>query len=420
MILDPVRLAVIGCEGYSLQWIKRLLSVPDSASLIAVSAVDPTSPGANYCRSHGVRVVGSITELLAIEEIEVVVNPTPIHLHQPVTMQCLEAGRQVWLEKPAVATVQAFDELREFVSSHDRAVPVCFNSLYTRLTQDLKRELVEGVYGRVVRVKGIGSWIRTSAYFGRNNWAGRLRAEGHWILDGDLNNVFAHVLCNNLFFAGTNQAALADLDQIEAELYRCNGMACQDTSCVRIMTREGVEILSYLTLSAPREIAPLTVIETERATIFFEDFSRIRIAWQDGAVEERECYQEHRMEMIAHLCRAHRLGTPYIGELRLLRPFTEAVNGAFESSGVVHEVPSTHLELEHIDQGSHHRVIQLDLLMQEAFAANALFSEMGVSWARKGSPFSLQNYQSFPQRFREESDDVVSDATARQNLSAET
>ena len=434
MILEPVSLAVIGCEGYSLQWIKRLLSVPDFATLRAVSAVDLQSPGAQFCRQQGLIVVGSVGELLAVEPVEVVVNPTPIHLHMAVTIQCLKAGRQVWLEKPAVATVQDFDALLREVESHGRAVPVCYNSLFSKLTQDLKQELVAGTYGRIRRIKGIGSWIRTSAYFGRNNWAGRLRADGHWILDGDLNNAFAHVLCNNLFFAGTAQETLGELEEIQAELYRCNALSSEDTSCARIVTREGVEVLTYLSLAAPCEIAPLTLIEAERARIYFEDFSRIRILRDDGTVEVRESYQEHRIEMIAHLCRAHRLGRPYIGNLAALRPFTEAVNGVFESSGVVHAVaprpplawpaavhavPAPYLRCEEIDAGSHYRVPELDQIMRDAFEANALFSELGVPWARAGTRFAMKNYASFPQRFHEETADAGRQDLAPGDLPAE-
>ena len=37
---------------------------------------------------------------------------------------------------------------------------------------------------------------------------------------------------------------------------------------------------------------------------------------------------------------------------------------------------------------------------KQAYEANALFSEIGVPWARRSEPFSTENYTQFPVRFR--------------------
>lgn len=400
MVLTPVNIAIIGCTGYAFQLIKRTLTVPHSCVLVAVVSLDPESPQERFCREHGVRIFSSVEDLLAFGQFEAVMNPTPIHLHAAITKRCLEAGYPVWLEKPPVAAVQELDELLSVVDTHGLPVAVCFNSLYSHLTQNLKRQLVAGRFGKVKRIKGTGAWIRRSDYFNRNDWAGCLRKDDQWVLDGDLNNPFAHVLCNSLYFAAQTQHALADPATVEAELYRCNDIESGDTSCVRIITRDGVEIVNYLTLGPEHESAPETIIETERAQITYSDFHRLVIHFEDGYREEHQAYTEDRIQMIEHLCRAFRTGEPYQGSLEMMRPFTVAVNCAFDSAQRIVAVPREHQTFANEGGMIRRGIVGINDIMTRAFAQGVLYSEMGIPWAVAGHRLDATNYHSFPSRFR--------------------
>lgn len=399
MILEPVKIAVIGCGGYAFQLIKRILSVPSSGVITAVASRDLTSAGAQYCRQKGIAVFGTVEELLDYGQFEVVINPTPIHLHSSLTEQCMEVGFPVWLEKPPVATVQELDHLQAVAEAAGMPVAVCFNSLFSHLVQELKQDLVSGRYGEIRQVKGIGAWIRTSAYFGRNSWAGRVKMDGQWILDGDLNNPFAHVLCNNLYLAGNGRNFLAEPAKVEAELYRCNDIESEDTSCLRIVTKDGIEIIDYLTLSPNREIPPRTVIETEKALITFENFAKLKIEFHDGSVEQHEAYKEDRIDMLEHLCRAFRTGKPYLGTLDMMRPFTVAVNGAFDSAGSIHAIPSEFRNEDETAGVSRRSIKDIEQIMEDAFQSNSLYSEIGVPWAKGSLKVDTSDYTLFPTRF---------------------
>ena len=230
MLAEPVKIGLTGCDGYAFQLIIRMQTTPLHAKITGVAALDLHSEGATYCRAHGIPVFPSIGELLAEGDLEVVVNPTPIHLHAKITKQCLAAGFPVWVEKPPVATVQELDDLAAAARAAGLPVAVCFNALHSFRAQQLKAELVAGKYGRIRRVKSLGAWARTEAYFCRNDWAGKLKVDDQWVLDGDINNPLAHVVCNGLFFAGRQPAALAHPATVEAEVYRANPIESEDTS----------------------------------------------------------------------------------------------------------------------------------------------------------------------------------------------
>lgn len=400
MINEPVKIGVIGCGGYAFQLIKRIMSVSQSGTITAVTSRNLNSAGAQYCRERGIRVFQTVEELLAFGQFEAVVNPTPIHLHAPITKLCLAAGFPVFMEKPPVATVQELDDLNVAAQAVGLPVAVCFNSLFCYLVQQLKKELLANRFGQVHRIKGIGAWNRTDAYFSRNSWAGKVQQNGQWILDGDINNPFAHVLCNNLFFAGSKQHALANPLTVEAELYRCNEIESEDTSCLRVISREGVEVLTWLTLGSKTEIAPRTVIETEKAVITFEDFKRLKIEFHDGSVEEHEAYQEDRIEMILHLCHAIRTGERFWSDLEMVRPFTVVINSAFESAGTIFPIPNKYISRVKVGDATQFTIEGVVDVMKKAFEANALFSELDVPWARKSEVFNAENYTEFPVRFK--------------------
>ncbi|MFA5687608.1 MAG: Gfo/Idh/MocA family oxidoreductase [Kiritimatiellales bacterium] len=396
---EPVKIGVIGCGSYAFQLIKRVLSIPFNCTVTAVTSRDLDSAGVQYCRERGIHVFQTIDELLNYGRFDVVMNPTPIHLHASITKQCLAAGFPVWMEKPPVATVQELDELNQFATSVRLPVAVCFNALYAGLVQQLKKELLDGRFGKIRRVKSIGAWIRTDAYFNRNSWAGKIKQGGQWILDGDINNPFAHGLCNNLFFAGAQQNALAEPEIVEAELYRCNDIESEDTSCLRILTRNGIEAMNWFTLGSKTEIPLRTVIETEKALITFSDLKDLKIEFADGRIEMHEAYQENRIEMLQHLCRTVRGEEMLYCDLAMTRPFTVTVNSAFESAGTICTVPEQYLRRINVGDTIQTVIDGIAGIMEQAFEANALFSEINVSWAVQSKKFHTENYKQFPVRF---------------------
>ena len=368
--------------------------------LVAAMSPDLNSPGAAACRAYGIPVYDRVDALLEAGGFDVVVNATPIPVHADLCRQCLASGYSVWMEKPPTATIQELDDLIAFSDSLGLQVAVCFNWLYSHLIQELKAELVAGRYGAVRRVKGLGAWTRSAHYFTRSTWAGKLRLGEHWVLDGTLNNPFAHVVCNGLFFAGTDLRALAEPATVEAELYRANNIESEDTSCLRVMTRENVELITHLTL-APDEpdLAPTTVIETDDAVIQLVDFRSVFIHWRDGRSEVRQSYRRNRTEMFQRLCRSFRLGDRYLCDLAMCRPFTVTINAAFDAGGDIVPIPGTEL-MHHDRDGVPTVAVQgINEHVRRAHECGALFSEIGVPWARPGEKQIIGDYAAFPVRF---------------------
>jgi predicted dehydrogenase len=399
MKMRQVQLGIIGCSGYAYELIKRLWTIPRNARLVCVAAIDVDPRFTEGNRRNGTKVFTNVDEMLdyAKGRCDAILNPTPIHMHAIMAEKCLRAGFPVLMEKPPVATIQDLDYLVGLSKELKLPIAVCFNSIYSFAVQQLKAELLEGKYGAIKRIRSIGGWVRTDTYFNRNNWAGKLRVDGGWVLDGTINNPLAHLLADCLFFAAPEHRQLAAPVSVQAELYRGHAIESEDTASLRVINEEGIEIIGNFSLCPENEITPSTIIETEQAEIEFVDFAEMHIHYRNGNIVHRESYKENRIEMFEHLCQALNEKSEFLCDLEMCRPFTLSVNAAFDSSGPPRKVPEQFLSREPC-AGSIKTVIKgLDAAMIKAHRAGCLLSEIGVPWAKAGTVVDTRSYTEFPE-----------------------
>lgn len=95
------------------------------------------------------RSYGSYEEMLADPEIEAVYNPLPNHLHVPLTVQAMDAGKHVLCEKPIALTA---DEAQALVAAQARTGKIVAEAFMVRHHPQWQRarELVQsGALGTV-------------------------------------------------------------------------------------------------------------------------------------------------------------------------------------------------------------------------------------------------------------------------------
>jgi predicted dehydrogenase len=397
-----VKLAMIGAGGYAFNLIKWIWGIPDKIEIVAVTSNPKRqSSGRAACQEKGIPVYDDIDHLLpnVKGKADVIYIPTPIQTHFELAQKCIDAGFSIFLEKPPVATVQDMDALMEYVAKkgHSQRVPIGFQSLYSSLVQELKKRIVEKRYGKVKRIKAMAGWPRLDTYYSRSMWAGKIKADSDWVLDGTINNPLAHAFANELYFASDKAGQMAQLASIEAELYHGHDIESEDTSSVRVITDEGVEILFNTSLCSDARMDPMIVIECEKATIEYFNYKEVTITGSDGGVEKLADDSEPRANMLKSMAESFTNGKPYLVPLEMCRPFTLVVNGAFESSGQINAIDKEYISRVKQEDGDVKTVIaDIDNILKTAHQQGKLFSEVGAKWAKKGKKFDLKGYKKFP------------------------
>src|SRR6266481_4952707 len=156
-----------------------------------------------------VRIVRSVDELLAIAEIQLVVIATPNETHYPFARQCLEAGRDVVVDKPFTTTLEEAVSLVRLAKETGRLLTVYQNRRYDGDFQAIRQLAEAGKLGRIVRFESAYDRFRPQLKPGA--WREATRPGS-----GILFDIAPHLIDHALVLFGLPEAVTADV-RIERE-----------------------------------------------------------------------------------------------------------------------------------------------------------------------------------------------------------
>lgn len=394
----------VGIGGYGFQLLKMIMQLHSHYKIIGVAEPTGSGPdGRALCLSADIPVYDSLVSLLnhVGHQADVAIIPTPIHTHRPIALQCLAAGLHCFVEKPPVATIQELDELADASSRAQREVAVLFQHLHSGAIQRIKHAIMSSEFGRIRRIRALGAWIRLDDYF-QSPWKGRIKVGEDWVLDGTLQNPFAHLLSGALYLASGQPGTMAEPAQVRAELYHAHAIEGEDLSCAHILLNNGIEVFFHATTAAEYRIEPQLEIETDQGQLHLDDFREASFIDKEG---RRSClwsagegYQVHHdMLMENHDALVQGVDLPV--PLEACRPFTVAVNAAFESAGPPRPIPSGELLRRPEGNSVKTEIRGINHVLLEASRDCRLLSELGLKWASETSTFEVGEYRTFPRRF---------------------
>lgn len=180
----PVGIAVVGTGGFATSVLLPRLAVLSSASLVATVSGRGLSAKHAATRFGAQRVAANLDEVLAMDDVEAVVIATRHDSHAALAVKALQAGRHVFIEKPAAISQPQLDELDAAVRASDRVVMVGFNRRFAPFAKEVKALFAKRRAGLMMLARinaGMipqGHWIHEPLEGG-----GRIIGEGCHFLD---------------------------------------------------------------------------------------------------------------------------------------------------------------------------------------------------------------------------------------------
>ena len=110
--MDFVRWGILSTANIGVKHVIPALQQSKWAKVIAISSRNPEQAGEIAAQLNIDKSYGSYEALLADDEIDAIYNPLPNHLHVPMTMKALEAGKHVLCEKPIAMNLNEAEALQ--------------------------------------------------------------------------------------------------------------------------------------------------------------------------------------------------------------------------------------------------------------------------------------------------------------------
>jgi predicted dehydrogenase len=158
----PVGVGVIGAGVISGEYLRNLTTVP-ALSVRFVADLD-TDRAKTQADAFAVPGSGTVAELLAREDIEIVVNLTIPAVHVEVGLQILRAGKHVWSEKPVAMDRESGRLLLEEAKRRGLRVACAPDTVLGSGLQTGLRAIAEGQIGQpltalaIMQAPGPESW----------------------------------------------------------------------------------------------------------------------------------------------------------------------------------------------------------------------------------------------------------------------
>lgn len=100
------------------------------------------------------RGVKDFRELLQISSIDAVFIATPCHLHKEMAIAAIEAGKDIYLEKPMAITPEDNRAIVDAARNSGSIIQVGFNGRYGKLNTEVLRRIHSGAIGKLLFLRG--------------------------------------------------------------------------------------------------------------------------------------------------------------------------------------------------------------------------------------------------------------------------
>lgn len=302
---------------------------------------------------------------------------TPIPTHTDLALAAARRGVHLLLEKPPAATFADFTRMSEGVREAGTACQIGFQSFGSHAVPAIRELVADGAIGAVRGIGAAGAWVREEAYYRRAPWAGRRRLGGADVVDGVLTNPLAHAVATALELADRGTAA--DVANIETELFRAHDIEADDTSSLRVTTTDGLTVTVCVTLCAERAAEPYVVVHGDRGRITFW-YKQDRVLLQRAGHGPEETVHG-RTDLLENLAAHLDHGTPLLVPPHRTGAFMRVVE-AVRTGAEPTALPADAWYSEPATQGPRRVVKGIDAVVDAGADSLALFSELGVPWAR--------------------------------------
>jgi predicted dehydrogenase len=174
-----IKVAIIGTGSISPAHIEGYLKFPERCEIIALCDIVPEK-----CEKikekfglDNAIIFDSHEELIENSDFDLASICTPPFCHAKIAIDCLNAGKNVLVEKPMAASLQECDEMIAAAKTSGKILSAVAQNRFRTSVWNLKKVLDNGMIGKIVHVQVDSHWWRGHSYYDLW-WRGTWEKEG--------------------------------------------------------------------------------------------------------------------------------------------------------------------------------------------------------------------------------------------------
>ncbi len=232
--------------GIGENHVRALITLPDRFRVVTVCALEQDQASRIAALAPGARTDSDIAKVLNDPDVDLVVNGLPPHLHCPVTLDALAAGKHVVCEKPMALSIRDAVRMRDAALSADRVLAPVFQYRYGLGFRQLRHLIASGLAGRPLVASLETHWNRGDDYYALP-WRGTWEREGGGAILSHA--IHAHDLLT---------VAMGPIAKVSATLAtRVNDIEVDDCAAIAFTMASGALATSSITLGAAEDTSRL-------------------------------------------------------------------------------------------------------------------------------------------------------------------
>lgn len=173
-----INVAIIGTGAISPAHIRGYLEFNDKCRIVALCDIYPDKARRQAEEFNlNVDIYDDHTKMLERSDLDLVSVCTPPYTHAEITINFLDLGKHVLVEKPMASSLEECDAMNEAARKNEKILSVVAQNRFTNPMFKLKKVLETGLIGPIVHTQIDSHWWRGHSYYDLW-WRGTWEKEG--------------------------------------------------------------------------------------------------------------------------------------------------------------------------------------------------------------------------------------------------
>ncbi len=238
--MEKSKIGVIGLGGVAqLVHLPNLAKLPN-AELTAVSEINKSRLQMIADKFNVKERYSNYLEMLGKSDIEAVIVSTPTSTHKEIAIECLNAGKDILIEKPLARSYQEAKQIVDAAKKYKKKLMVGMNLRYRPDTMLLRSFINSNEIGEPFYIKG--GWIRKQS--SNEKWFTKKEESG----GGVIIDLGIHILDLALWLLG-----YPEISSVSTQNFFHNTKSVEDTSISCVKCKNSAVINMEISWSLPVE-----------------------------------------------------------------------------------------------------------------------------------------------------------------------